>query len=85
MHWSWNNLKGRKKDATIILDAVADYETWILHAFFGMPGSCNDINVLQRSPLMNRIALGETPRVEFVANGRTYNYGYFLADDIYPR
>jgi hypothetical protein len=93
MHWSWKNcpaawhgqFKGHKKDSTIILEAVADYETWIWHAFFGMPGSCNDINVLQRSPLMNKIALGETPPVEFEANGRTYKYGYFLADGIYPR
>jgi hypothetical protein len=93
MHWSWKNcpaawhgqFKGHKKDSTIILEAVADYETWIWHAFFGMPGSCNDINVLQRSPLMTRIAMGQTPPVEFVANNKTYNYGYFLADGIYPR
>jgi hypothetical protein len=93
MHWSWKNcpaawhgqFKGHKKDSTIILEAVADYETWIWHAFFGMPGSCNDINVLQRSPLMTRIANGETPRMQFVANNRTYYYGYFLADGIYPR
>ena len=50
-----------------------------------MPGSLNDINVLQRSPLMNRIANDETPPVEFVVNGHTYNYGYYLTDDIYPR
>jgi hypothetical protein len=49
MHWSWKNyhaawngqFKGHKKDSTIILEAVVDYETWIWHAFFGMPGSCN--------------------------------------------
>jgi hypothetical protein len=37
MHWSWKNcptawhgqFKGQKKDSTIILEAVADYETWI--------------------------------------------------------
>jgi hypothetical protein len=42
MHWSWKNcpaawhgqFKGHKKDPTIILEAVADYETWIWHAFF---------------------------------------------------
>ncbi|KAK1649060.1 hypothetical protein QYE76_066865 [Lolium multiflorum] len=49
------------------------------------PRSCNDINVLQRSPLMTRLAMREGPLVEFEANCHKYNYGYFLADDIYPR
>jgi hypothetical protein len=26
--------KGHRKDATIVLEAVADHETWIWHAFF---------------------------------------------------
>uniref|UniRef100_A0A453SSU8 DDE Tnp4 domain-containing protein n=2 Tax=Aegilops tauschii subsp. strangulata TaxID=200361 RepID=A0A453SSU8_AEGTS len=93
MHWSWKNcpkawhgqFHGQKKGSTIILEAVADQETWIWHAFFGMPGSLNDINVVNRSPLMNKIANGELPPVQFVANGRTYNYGYYLADGIYPK
>jgi hypothetical protein len=34
---------------------------------------------------MNRIALDKTSPMEFVANDHTYNYGYFLADDIYLR
>jgi hypothetical protein len=92
MHWSWKNcpaawhgqFNGHKNDATIILEAVADHETWIWHAFFG-PGSYNHINVLQRSPLMTRLALREGPLAEFEANGHKYNYGYFLADDIYLR
>jgi hypothetical protein len=36
--------------------------------FFGMPELSNDINVLQQSPLMIRIALREGPLVEFEAN-----------------
>ena len=93
MHWSWKNCPKawhgqfhcQKKGSTIILEAVADQETWIWHAFFGMPGSLNDINVVNRSPLMHKIADGELPPVQFVANGRTYNYGYYLADGIYPK
>jgi hypothetical protein len=93
MHWSWKNIlaashgqfKGHKKDATIILESIADHETWIWHVFFGMLGSCNDINVLERSPLMTRLALRECLLVESEANGHKYNYGYFLADSIYPR
>jgi hypothetical protein len=92
MHWSWKNcpaawhgqFKGHKKDVTIVLEAVADHETLIWHAFFEMPRSCNNINVLQRSPLMTRLALREGPLVEFKANGHKYNYVYFLADG-YPR
>ena len=71
----------KKKGSTIILKGVADQETWILHAFFGMLGTLNDINVLNRSPLMNKIANGETTPVEFVANGHTYYYDYYLAND----
>ena len=93
MHWKWKNcpaawhgqFRGHKKDSTIILEAVADHETWFWHAFFGMPGSCNDINVLQRSPLFAKLAAHDTPPVEFQANGRTYHMPYFLADGIYPK
>jgi hypothetical protein len=45
--------------------------------FFGMLGSWIDINVLQRSPLMTRLALHEGPLVEFKENGHKYNYGSF--------
>jgi hypothetical protein len=93
MDWSWKNfpaawhgqLKGHKKGSTIILEGVADYKSWTWNAFFGMSGSCNDINVVQQSPLMNRIALREWPQVEFEANDHKYNYGYYLADGIYLR
>ncbi|XP_044983573.1 DIBOA-glucoside dioxygenase BX6-like [Hordeum vulgare subsp. vulgare] len=34
---------------------------------------------------MNKIANDELPPVQFVANGCTYNYDYYLADEIYPK
>ena len=57
MHWRWKNCptawhaqySGRKEHPTIILEAVASYDLWIWKSFFGVPGSCNDINVLHRS------------------------------------
>ncbi|XP_020242659.1 uncharacterized protein LOC109820874 [Asparagus officinalis] len=54
MHWQWKNCptawagqySGRHGGPTIILEAVASYDLWIWHAYFGLPGSNNDINVL---------------------------------------
>lgn len=54
MHWKWKNcptthhgmFSGHVREPTIILEAVASKDLWIWHAFFGLPGSHNDINVL---------------------------------------
>ena len=56
MHWKWKNCPvawkgmyvGHVHEPTIILEAIASYDLWIWHAFFGLPGSHNDINVLER-------------------------------------
>nr|XP_051222271.1 uncharacterized protein LOC127340573 [Lolium perenne] len=57
----------------------------ILRASFGeVAGSNNDINVLNQSPLFTDVLRGEAPIVNFTVNGHEYNYGYYLADGIYP-
>ncbi|XP_044458895.1 26S proteasome non-ATPase regulatory subunit 13 homolog B [Triticum aestivum] len=48
-------------------------------------GSCNDINVLQRSPLFKRLCDGEAPSCNYTVNGHKYNMWYYLADAIYPQ
>jgi hypothetical protein len=83
MHWEWENCptalqgqyQGHFKKPTLILEAVASHDLWIWHAFFGMPGSCNDINVLHRSHVFDRISSGTGPEVHYVVNGREYNWG----------
>ena len=92
MHWEWKNcptawkgmFTGRGKQASMVLEAVASHDLWIWHAYFGMPGSNNDINVLHRSPLFRRQIRDEAPPVHFTVNGNAYNMGYYLADGIYP-
>ncbi|XP_021805875.1 uncharacterized protein LOC110749960 [Prunus avium] len=76
---------GYKHKPTVVLEAVASYDTWIWHAFFGVAGSNNDINVLARSPLFNDVVNGVSPHIQYVVNGNEYNLGYYLADGIYPR
>jgi len=92
MHWEWANCpsgwhgvyKGHKGNPTMILEAVALEDLRIWHAFFGLPGSHNDINVLHRSPVFDDLANGNAPEVEFTMNGNIYSMGYYLADGIYP-
>jgi hypothetical protein len=69
---------------TLVLEAVASHDLWIWHAFFGLPGSHNDINILDRSPLFKKLVNGVSPRLEYKINGNTYTQGYYLADGIYP-
>ncbi|XP_023157016.1 uncharacterized protein [Zea mays] len=92
MHWKWKNCPtayqgtycGHVKEPTIILEAVASHDLWIWHAFFGLPGSLNDINVLHRSHLFDRLVEGKAPAVNYTINGHKYDMGYYLADGIYP-
>ncbi|XP_071740280.1 uncharacterized protein [Rutidosis leptorrhynchoides] len=77
MHWEWKNCpvawqgqytRGDKKGPSV--EAVASHDLWIWHAFFGMAGSNNDINVLNFSPLFNTIKDGTAPPSPFEVNGR---------------
>ena len=92
MHWTWKNCPttwhgmytGKEKMPTLILEAVASQDLWIWHCFFGLPGSLNDINVINRSHVFDPLIHGVAPEVEFFVNGNRYDKGYFLADGIYP-
>jgi hypothetical protein len=91
MHWTWKNCPkachgqycGKSRDATIVLEVVASKDLCIWHCFFGMPGTLNDTNVLQWSPLFARLASGDAPACNFTVNGHEYTKGYYLADAIY--
>ncbi|KAL6293870.1 hypothetical protein ACE6H2_002012 [Prunus campanulata] len=93
MHWQWKNCPtawqgdygNRKGQKSIILEAVAGFDTWVWHAFFGVAGSQNDLNVLGQSPVFNDVLSGEAPNVTYEINHTVYQNGYYLADGIYPR
>ncbi|XP_059639310.1 uncharacterized protein LOC132281639 [Cornus florida] len=50
-----------------------------------MPGSHNDINVLDHSSVFNGIVNDQLPPVNYVVNGHHYRMGYYLSDGIYPK
>jgi hypothetical protein len=64
---------GDIKHPIIILKVVVSHDRWILHAFFGVAGSNNDINVLNQSPLFVDVIRGHTPEVSFTVNGREHH------------
>ncbi|XP_009103805.2 uncharacterized protein LOC103829872 [Brassica rapa] len=92
MHWEWKNCPNAWKGMysrgtgkpTIVLEAVASQDLWIWHAFFGAPGTMNDLNILDRSPVFDDIINGIAPEVNFYVNGREYHLAYYLTDGIYP-
>ncbi|KAI5322607.1 hypothetical protein L3X38_031679 [Prunus dulcis] len=92
MHWQWKNCPtawqgdygNRKGQKSIILEAVASFDTWVWHAFFGVAGSQNDLNVLGQSPVFNDVLRGEAPNITYEINNTIYQTGYYLADGIYP-
>lgn len=91
MHWQRENCPtawhgqsiGYAYKPTIILVAVAGSDLWIWHAFFGMPGSSCDINVLDWSHLFTTLAGGRAPPAKCTINGHHYSLGYFLVDVIF--
>lgn len=92
MYWKWKNCPVARKGQysrghgkpTIMLEAVASRDLWIWHAFFGVPSSNNDLNVLARSPLFDKVYEGRALVVSYRVNQTDYTLGYYLAAGIYP-
>ncbi|XP_074324057.1 uncharacterized protein LOC141660980 [Apium graveolens] len=76
-------MSGHKGVATIILEVVASSDLWIWHLFVGVVSN-NDLNVLNRSPVIDDVLQGRAREVNFTINGNNYNMGYYLTDGIYP-
>jgi hypothetical protein len=66
------------------LEAIADGGLHIWHAFFGIPGSNNDLFVLDRSPLVQNVLISQARDMHFTINGYVYDRYYLLTDGIYP-
>uniref|UniRef100_A0A0D3BCH5 DDE Tnp4 domain-containing protein n=1 Tax=Brassica oleracea var. oleracea TaxID=109376 RepID=A0A0D3BCH5_BRAOL len=78
--WKDQYTRGSGK-RTIVLEVVASHDLWIGHAFFGPPGTLNDINVLDRSPVFDDILQGRAPKVNYTINGHKYRLAYYLTYD----
>ena len=100
-HTVWKNcpkawqgsFKGKgKQPPSMILEATCDYHLWFWHAAYGLPGSLNDTNVLNASPLLEMFVNGKMENLEnmaavvpFQINGEKFDKTFVLVDGIYPR
>jgi hypothetical protein len=91
MHYEWNNYPvawqgdygDRDGKKSIILEVIADEGLHIWHDFFLLLGSNNDLNVLDRSPLVHNMLTSSAHDMRFVVNGCEYDRYYLLTDGIY--
>lgn len=85
MAWQ-GQCKGKEDHASLVLEAVADYNTWFWHQCFGPPGTLNDINVWDRSPLLRSFLNGDMDGVDFdfQIDEKAFNQVHYLVDGIYP-
>ncbi|GKA33160.1 nucleotide-binding alpha-beta plait domain-containing protein [Tanacetum coccineum] len=67
------------------IDSVASHDLWIWHAFFGVAGANNDINVLDNSSLFDDLLDDKALVAPIMVNGVGFENGYYLADGIYPQ
>ncbi|GJW17500.1 putative nuclease HARBI1 isoform X2 [Tanacetum coccineum] len=82
IHWECTNcpkaLHGQfkrhdHKYPTIMLEAVADQQLWIWHAYFEVPEANNDLNVLYGTPLFEDILFVKALEAPFV-DEKTMNF-----------
>ncbi|XP_004305417.1 PREDICTED: uncharacterized protein LOC101314112 [Fragaria vesca subsp. vesca] len=84
LYEGWSKaFSGRKGYPTVILEAVASYDTHVWHGFFSNPGAQNDLNVA--SNMFARVINGSALEVAYKVNDSTYSVPYYLIDGIYPR
>jgi hypothetical protein len=79
--------EGKEGSATFVLEAVADFTTRIWHTCFGFPGTLNDINIWDQSPLLRSFLNGSFTRdvdFDFEINGTVFEQLWIMVDGIYP-
>jgi hypothetical protein len=94
MEWQ-GVFKGREKSmSTIVMEAVCDYYLWFWRVCYGNPGSMNDSNVLDTSPLLEMLLNRSYVKVEQEAGvvpyyipgeDQPFHKTFLLVDGAYPK
>lgn len=81
LQWSFQN---KDKKQSIILEVVCDHSLYAWHTFFGLHGG-NNINVVDRFPLVHDMLNGDTSGDAYWVYENWYDMYYILVDGVYPK
>jgi hypothetical protein len=95
MHVGWKNCpvawqgqeQGKEGHPTIVLEALGNYNLWFWHVSFGWAGTLNDINIWERSPLLEAFIDGtwrDDIDFTFTVGDKEFNRLWLTTDGIYP-
>jgi hypothetical protein len=92
IHWAtcpaaWKGqFEGKEGIPTIGHEAFADYNLWIWHSACGFPGSMDNLNIWEWSPLLESMIDGYHNSIahNFLINSQSFKQLYYLVDGIYP-
>ena len=75
-----------REGATNTLEAVADVNLWIWNDSFGLPGGLNNINILERWPLLESMLNGSHCLINhsLIVNDEMFHLLWYLVGGIYP-
>ena len=93
-HVNWANcpnawrghFRGKEGVPSIALEAVANVHLWIWYHSFGLPGGLNNINILERWPLLESMLNGSHCLINhsLIVNDEMFHHLFYLVDGIYP-
>lgn len=82
--------KGKESGNTLVLEAICCPDLYIWQHYFGNPGSLNDLNILDKSSIVESFLRGDfrlrlPDHLRYNINGTVRDWLYFLVDGIYPK
>lgn len=92
--WQWKNcpkalqgvMTGKEGKPSVRMEVVCSLDLWIWSFQFGLPGSMNDLNILELSDHFNKVLSGTFPQItpSYTITNKQFNWYYYLTDGIYP-
>jgi hypothetical protein len=77
--------QGQEKYRSIGLECVLDYRLWFWHASFGFSGTLNNINIWERSCLLESMLSGSHSKIDhnFLLDSEVFSKLFYLIDKLY--